>query len=176
MNSRLIVFKRKLTREITAVRAELVRAEQQAAPYVEFCQRRYDLLRTRLEDTQLRLAETESALADRRGNSLEIACLQDRLRAHRRIHEDVETDFQRQMDEVEGRLTASSPPGGSAQLAQLAAERHTAAIERDAAVIERDAAVIVRDAAQEERDTVRGELHARTASLQDAENAARLLR
>eukprot|EP00644_Phytophthora_capsici_P001910 jgi/Phyca11/15643/fgenesh1_pg.PHYCAscaffold_14_\ len=142
-----------LRREITTLRAELTSTLQQAAPYVSFCQRRYDLLRHRLEETQLRLAEMESALAVRRDNSVEIACIRDRLLAFEHMHADVVAEYNERVDELEARLASTRPAISTSQLAQAIFDQDVAAAERDAAIADRNCAIAARDVAVAERDS-----------------------
>ncbi|KAK1942173.1 hypothetical protein P3T76_006495 [Phytophthora citrophthora] len=76
-----------------------------------------------------------STLAVRVDNTLGIACLQDRLRAHKALHADVVAEFKRQIDDLEARLAASTPTTGSSHLAQVIADRDLAIRDRDRAVL-----------------------------------------
>uniref|UniRef100_H3H8N7 Uncharacterized protein n=1 Tax=Phytophthora ramorum TaxID=164328 RepID=H3H8N7_PHYRM len=94
-------------------------AAQSASPFDCFVQQKYDQLSHRLAQSTLDLAETREALAQRLDNATELANLRDRMRFQDRVHAEVVADFQREIDDLERRLTAelavaSTASGGTA--------------------------------------------------------------
>ncbi|KAL4176736.1 hypothetical protein KRP22_001677 [Phytophthora ramorum] len=94
-------------------------AAQSASPFVCFVQQKYDQLSHRLAQSILDLAETREALARRLDNATELTNLRDRMRLQDHVHAEAVADFQREIDDLERRLTAalavaSTTSGGTA--------------------------------------------------------------
>ncbi|KAG7377644.1 hypothetical protein PHYPSEUDO_011188 [Phytophthora pseudosyringae] len=73
-------------------------AHAAAAPFVQFCQLRYDLARHELRELQISQAEALDVLADRHDSSREIAAIRDQLRLESETHDDVVTYLHAQID------------------------------------------------------------------------------
>ncbi|KAL4166488.1 hypothetical protein KRP22_013746 [Phytophthora ramorum] len=94
-------------------------AAQSASPFVCFVQQKDDQLSHRLAQSTLDLAETREALAQRLDNTTELTNLRDRMRLQDLLHAEAVADFQREIDDLERRLTAalavaSTTSGGTA--------------------------------------------------------------
>ncbi|KAL4145525.1 hypothetical protein PRNP1_013192 [Phytophthora ramorum] len=82
-------------------------AAQSASPFVCFVQQKYDQLSHCLAQSTLDLAETREALAQRLDNATELTNLRDRMRLQDRVHAEAVADFQKEIDDLERRLTAA---------------------------------------------------------------------
>ncbi|KAL4166016.1 hypothetical protein KRP22_014719 [Phytophthora ramorum] len=128
-----------IARRVADLEHTIRSAAQSASPFVCFVQQKYDQLSHRLAQSTLDLAETREALAQRIDNATELTNLRDRMRLQDRVHAEAVADFQREIDDLEKRLTAAlavasttsggtvlPPPGVNPNTLQLQSQMNVA--------------------------------------------------
>ncbi|GMF22049.1 unnamed protein product [Phytophthora fragariaefolia] len=130
------------THRVEALEAGLRGTAEAAAPFVRFCQQRYDILRNTLATTRIRLADCQNALAERLDNAREVSDARERLAFQQRAHEDAVRDFHDKIDQFERQVaalkssTAAASPHSSRSFQLLEAEVSKARADREAIAVE----------------------------------------